>query len=66
MLANAGFRVYGPRQTTPYVTGGAQPGLKPNVAGNLISTVAGEYTAQVYNYNPGVAIDDVLTLPGAA
>ena len=49
MLRTAGFRLYGPSGRL-YVTGGAQPGLRPNVVGDFSSREPGTYTVQVYNY----------------
>lgn len=49
VLQKAGFRLYGPRGRL-LVTGGAQPGLRPNVAGDFSSREAGTYTVQVYSY----------------
>jgi L-fuconolactonase len=62
VLQNAGFKVFGPKADRTYVTGGAQPGLRPNVSGNLISTDPGSYTIQVYNYDPNTPIDYELSL----
>ena len=64
VLRNAGFKVFGPKPNITYATGGAQPGLRPNVAGNLISSDAGSYTIQVYNYDPITPIDYELSLAG--
>jgi hypothetical protein len=58
----AGFKVYGPVKDKVYVIGGVQPGLQPNVTGNLISLDPGTYVVQVFNYNPGVAIDYTISL----
>jgi hypothetical protein len=66
VLKNAGFKVYGPVKDKVYVESGSQPGLVPNVTGNLISKDAGTYTVQVYNYNPDVAIDYELSLVAGA
>ena len=49
VLQHAGFRLYGPSGRL-YVTGGAQPGLRPNVAGDFSSHDPGTYTLQLYNY----------------
>src|SRR5262245_10717415 len=44
VLQNAGFKVFGPQAGRTYATGGAQPGLRPNVSANLISADPGTYT----------------------
>ena len=62
MLQNVGFKVFGPQAGRTYATGGAQPGLRPNVAGNLISTEPGPYTIQVYNFDPTTPIEYELGL----
>jgi DMSO/TMAO reductase YedYZ molybdopterin-dependent catalytic subunit len=62
VLARAGFRVYGPVAGKEYLTGGAQPGLRPNVSGNLISRDPGDYTVQVYNDHPTLAVDYELSI----
>jgi uncharacterized cupredoxin-like copper-binding protein len=59
---NVGFNVYGPQRGKVYATGGAQPGMEPNVSGNLISGDAGTYLVQVYNYDPDQAIDFTIQL----
>jgi hypothetical protein len=64
ILENSGFRIYGPTPGKEYAKGGAQKGLVPNVAGNLISNEAGEYVVQVYNYNPQAAIGFALVATG--
>src|SRR5262245_48556310 len=64
ILENAGFKIYGPVPGKEYAKGGAQKGLVPNVAGNLISGEAGEYVVQVYNYNPQAAIGFALVATG--
>ena len=43
VLQNAGFRVYGPQRGRVYLTSGLQPGLVPNVTGDLVSEDAGVY-----------------------
>ena len=45
----------------PSVQGGAQPGLRPNVAGDFSSREPGTYTVQVYNYSDA-AIDYEVSL----
>lgn len=60
VLGKAGFRLYGPSGKL-YVTGGAQPGLRPNVAGDFSSRDPGTYTLQVYNYGD-TAIDYEVSL----
>jgi 6-phosphogluconolactonase (cycloisomerase 2 family) len=55
-VARAGFRVYAPDGRTQ-VIGGAQGGLQPNVAGNVIATLRGRYLLQAYNDNPGLPVD---------
>jgi L-fuconolactonase len=62
VLRNAGFKVFGPQSGRVYASGGAQPGLRPNVAGNLISGDAGTYSIQVYNFDPTTPIDYELSL----
>ncbi|HEY3108278.1 MAG TPA: amidohydrolase family protein [Chloroflexota bacterium] len=64
VLQNTGFKVFGPQAGRVYVTGGAQPGLRPNVAANLISADPGPYTIQVYNYDPITPIDYELSVAG--
>jgi hypothetical protein len=64
ILENAGFRIYGPTPGKEYAKGGAQKGLVPNVAGNLIGIEAGEYVVQVYNYNPQTPIGFALVATG--
>ncbi|HEV8638685.1 MAG TPA: hypothetical protein VG370_31110 [Chloroflexota bacterium] len=56
VLQLAGFEVYDPHGEL-VVRGGAQPGLTPNVAANVISRVPGRYLVKVYNYNATSAID---------
>src|SRR5262245_18033092 len=55
-VARAGFRVYAPDGRTQ-VIGGAQGGLQPNVAANVIGKVPGRYLLQAYNDNPGLPVD---------
>ena len=62
MLSNVGFHVYGPVSGNVYATGGAQPGMSPNVSGNLISTDRGHYVVQVCNYDPSVPISYAIAL----
>jgi hypothetical protein len=64
VLKNAGFKLYGPNPGKEYVVGGAQKGLVPNVAGNLIGEEVGEYVVQVYNYNPQTAVGFALLATG--
>jgi hypothetical protein len=56
VLKNAGFIVYGPGGEE-VVRGGAQPGMRPNVSANVITTKPGRYVVQVQNYDPGRAIN---------
>jgi hypothetical protein len=56
VLQNTGFRVYGPQRDRVYLTSGLQPGLTPNVTGDLVSEDAGVYVVQVYNYAPTVPV----------
>jgi hypothetical protein len=56
VLQSAGFRVYGPQRGRVYLTSGLQPGLVPNVTGDLVSEDAGVYLVQVYNYAPTVPV----------
>lgn len=58
---NVGFRVYNQRGQV-VATGGAQPGVAPNVSGDLTSGEKGRYLVQVFNYDPSVAIDYELSL----
>src|SRR5262245_48771208 len=51
LLKNAGFIVYGPNGEE-VVRGGAQPGKRPNVSANVISTRPGRYIVQIQNYDP--------------
>ncbi|HEV8638826.1 MAG TPA: hypothetical protein VG370_31835 [Chloroflexota bacterium] len=60
VLRTAGFRLYGPSGRL-YVTGGAQPGLRPNVAGDFSSREPGTYTVQLYNYGDA-AVDYEVSL----
>ena len=67
VLKNAGFNLYGPQSDRLQVQGGAQPGLNPNISGNLIQAdpnAAGTYIVQVYNWDPGAAIDFTLSATG--
>lgn len=64
VLANVGFRVYGPTLGKVYARSGTQAGLTPNVTANLASTEAGTYLVQLYNENPGVAVDYRIWLTG--
>ena len=60
LLERAGFRVYGPIADKHYVAGGAQPGLRPNVSGNLISQEPGEYVELASK--PGVTCSPVMVI----
>jgi hypothetical protein len=66
VLQNAGFRVYGPQRGRTYLTSGLQPGLVPNVTGDLVSQDAGVYVVQVYNYTPTVPIAFSIWVNGLA
>jgi hypothetical protein len=59
VLQNVGIKIFGPGQTTAYVSGGQQPGMRPNVSVDVISEDAddsGTYLVQVYSYDD-TAID---------
>jgi hypothetical protein len=56
VLRNVGFRVYGPTPGRVYLTGGVQPGLTPNVSGDLVSPEPGVYLVQVYNSHPSATV----------
>src|SRR5262249_44402515 len=62
VLQNVGFKVFGPQAGKTYASGGAQPNLRPNVSGNLISADPGAYQIEVYNYDPSTPIDYELTV----
>jgi hypothetical protein len=47
-LEGVGFRVYGPTQGRVYATGGAQPGLVPNLSADVAADQAGEYLVQLF------------------
>jgi hypothetical protein len=64
VLGNVGFRVYGPTPGKVYLTSGAQPGLTPNVSGDLVSAEPGVYLIQVYNYDPRTPVDLVIWATG--
>jgi hypothetical protein len=70
VLANAGIKLFGPRQNHDYLTGtGQQIGRQPNVSVNVISTDTndrGFYTVQLYNYNWTTPIDFTIEAVGAA
>lgn len=51
LLKNAGFIVYGPGGDE-VIRGGAQPGRRPNLSANVITTRPGSYLVQVQNYDP--------------
>jgi hypothetical protein len=55
LLRNAGFIVYGPNGDE-VIRGGAQPGRRPNVSANVITTRPGRYVVQVQNYDPARSI----------
>jgi hypothetical protein len=55
VLKSAGFIVYGPNGEE-IVRGGAQPGKRPNVSANVITTRPGRYTVLIQNYHPSRAI----------
>ena len=60
VLQNAGFRVYGPRAGWVYATSGVQPGLTPNVSGDMLGDETGEYLIQVYDVDVLTPIDFVI------
>ena len=68
VLPNVGFHVYAPDGKLE-VSGGDQTGLVPDVSGD-VSTAdpaeKGEHVVQVYDYDPGAAIDFTLSLAGSA
>jgi hypothetical protein len=57
VLGRAGFKVYGPVAGKEYLQSEADTGRTPNQRGSLWVTQDGDYVVQVYNYNPGTAID---------
>lgn len=61
LTQQVGFKVFGPESGKLYVRGGGQPGLRPNVSGNLIETTAGTYLVQLYN-DAAAAVDYELTV----
>jgi hypothetical protein len=64
VLRNVGFKVYGPAPGKVYLTGGAQPGLVPNLSGDLISAEPGLYLVQVFNFDPRVSVDFTIWASG--
>jgi hypothetical protein len=64
VLRNVGFKVYGPTPGKVYLTGGTQPGLVPNLSGDLISSEPGVYLVQVYNFDPHVSVDYTIWASG--
>jgi hypothetical protein len=66
VLPNVGFHVYAPDGKLE-VSGGDQTGLVPDVSGD-VSTAdpaeKGEHVVQVYDYDPGAAIDYMLSIAG--
>jgi hypothetical protein len=67
VLKNAGMKIFGPRANKEYLTGGQQPGVRPNVSGNVISqdpNDRGVYTIQLYNYDWNVPIDFTIEVQG--
>lgn len=59
ILKNVGVNIYGP-DGKQYVSGGQQPGIQPNVSGNVIindSNQKGFYTVQVFDYEQSTPID---------
>jgi 6-phosphogluconolactonase len=56
LFPQVGFQIYNPNGSV-HVKGGAQSGLVPNVAANVVSRQAGRYVVQVYNYSPDAGID---------
>jgi hypothetical protein len=64
LLGRVGFRVYGPRAGWVYATSGAQPGLRPNVSGDMRSADTGEYVVQVYAVETLSPIDFVISGTG--
>ncbi|HEY3079989.1 MAG TPA: hypothetical protein VGM69_08785, partial [Chloroflexota bacterium] len=66
VLANVGFHVYAPDGKLE-VSGGDQTGLVPDVSGDVSSAdpaEKGEHVVQVYDYDPGAAIDYTLSIAG--
>ena len=61
VLKDVGFKVYDPTGKT-VAQSGPQQSLRPNVSGNLISTVQGTFVVQVYNYDPDLDIDYTISL----
>ncbi len=64
ILADVGFRVYGPSLGYVYATSGVQPGLAFNISGDLNSGESGEYIVQVFNYSPNTPIDFTISGTG--
>ena len=66
LLQNAGFNVYDPFGNL-IVTGGAQPGLTPDISADVIDSdpaFKGDLVIQVYNYDPNRAFDYSIALNG--
>jgi hypothetical protein len=57
LLTRVGFNVYGREPGKVYAQGAPQPGMNPNVTGDLVSSFDGWYVVQVYNYDPTTAVD---------
>jgi phospholipase C len=62
VLANAGFRVYGPQRGTVYAVGGAQSGLVPNVSADMSGVDRGDYVVQIYDEDPSIPISYELRI----
>lgn len=65
VLRNVNFRVYGPTAARVYARSGTQPGLSPNVTGDLPPSESGTYLVQLFNANPGTAVDYKIWLTGS-
>ena len=64
VLRNVGFKVYGPQSGKVYAVSGAQPGLVPNLSGDLVSPDPGVYLVQVYSYDPRVSVEFAVWATG--
>jgi len=56
-----GFNVDGREPGRVYASSGTQPGMRPNISGNLINGEPGLFTVQVYNYDPTTPIEFEIT-----
>src|SRR5262245_34573543 len=68
LLEHVGFHVYAPNGKL-VVTGGAQPGISPNVTANVIDadpSMKGDYTVQVFDYDTSRPADFSISPAGSA